>query len=350
MYKSDRVALAFVIVSLASMLGAPAAQADDPSAPRCDRRTVPVHVGLASLTISGTYCRPAAGAPDSAFVLVPGATYSHEYWDFQYEPDTYSFSRGLARNGYASFAIDRLGTGQSSKPLSVTVTSFVQASAVHQVIGLLRGSGFDGDHFSRVLLAGHSLGSGIAIIEAATYRDVDGLVLTGIAHRFNLQRAARLVAVETYPAPLDPAFAGTTIDPGYLTTRPGLRKAAFHDPGQVDPAVIQRDEATKDAFSVTEAPDGFAFGMILPYSHRITAPVIIVDGSEDSIACVGAADCSSSAALRAQEQPYYAKSPCLSALVMPNVGHDLNLHPTAPVTQDRVASWANAIAGGDCPG
>lgn len=348
MKKMRQALLVLVAFALTAGFAAPVAQADDP--PTCDTRTVPVQVGLASWTVSGTYCRPAAGAPDSAFVLVPGASYNREYWDFQYQPETYSFARSLARNGYATFAIDRVGTGQSSKPLSVALTAAAQSSTVHQVISRLRGSGFDGHSFSRVLLAGHSLGSAISILESATYRDVDGLVVTGLAHGLNLPALASLFATRIHPAILDPKYAGTTLDAGYLTTRPGARKGAFHDPGQVDPAVIARDEATKDIFSTTELPDAIALSVYLTYSDRVTAPVMIMVGGADPLVCgTLGSDCDSAASLRAQELPYYPKSPCLSTVSMPGVGHDINLHPTAPIAQQHVADFADTIADGGCP-
>jgi len=283
------------------------------------------------------------------FVLVPGATYSREYWDFQYQPDTYSFSRALAQRGYATFAIDRLGTGQSSHPLSLTITDLVQVDAVHQVITRLRAAGFDGHPFSRILLAGHSLGSALSIVASGTFHDVDGLVVTGSSHRVNPIKLTQILSDGVHPAIFDPQFVGMSLDPGYLTTRPGTRKESFHDPGIVDPAVIERDEATKDVTAATEIPDAVALGELLSYSDRVTAPVLLAVGGEDTVFCGGLSDCSSAGTLLAQEQPYYANAACLSAFVMAGAGHAMNLHPTAPIAQTRVADWADATADGSCP-
>jgi len=41
--------------------------------------------------------------------------------------------------------------------------------------------GFDGRRFEQLLLGGHSQGSMISIIEAASYGDVDGVLVTGSA-------------------------------------------------------------------------------------------------------------------------------------------------------------------------
>jgi pimeloyl-ACP methyl ester carboxylesterase len=230
------------------------------------------------------------------------------------------------------------------------ITATGQASALHQVIGQLRASGFDGDGFGRVLVAGHSLGTGVAILEAATYDDADGLVLTGLGHRLNAVGFSRLFLTQLHPALLDPAFVGTTLDPGYVTTKPGVRGEAFHAPAAVDPAVIAHDEATKNVFSLTEAPDLVAFSVLLGYSNRITAPVLLLLGGQDSLNCAsGASDCSSSASLQAQEAPYYVGARCFDARVLPGIGHALNLHPSAPSVQTTVADWADAAAGSGCP-
>lgn len=199
-----------MVIAVVALLCVPGAQA---AAVSCATHTIPVTVGGASLSISGTYCRPADATPNSVTLLVPGATYNREYWDFEYQPDTYSFARALARRNHASFAIDRLGSGQSSRPLSATVTALTQANALHQVIGRLRSAGLDGHPFARVFIAGHSLGSAIALVEGASYNDVDGVIVTGLAHHMNVPALTRLLTVYIHPAILDPAFAGTTLDP-----------------------------------------------------------------------------------------------------------------------------------------
>ena len=70
-------------------------------------------------------------------------------------------------------------------------------------------------------LVGHSLGSGIATVEAATFNDVDGLILTGFLHTF--APAIGAVPAALYPARDDPRFAGRNLPVDYLTTQPGTR-------------------------------------------------------------------------------------------------------------------------------
>ena len=53
---------------------------------------------------------------------------------------------------------------------------------MHQIVQGLRSGSIGGKAYNRVVLVGHSTGSAVAAIEANTYEDVDGLILTGWGH------------------------------------------------------------------------------------------------------------------------------------------------------------------------
>jgi len=187
-----------------------------------------------------------------------------------------------------------------------------------------------------------------SILEAGTYRDVDGVMITGEAHRLNLLNVTLLFANHLRPAVL----AGFGLyDPGYITTLPGHRAAAFHDPGIYDPSVIAADEATKDVAATTSVPDGLITGTFSPLlASLIDAPVLVVEGAVDPLFCgPTATDCSSDASLRADEGPMYADAPCFEAFVSPNAGHDVNLALSAPAYQARALTWATSVISGGCP-
>lgn len=101
------------------------------------------------------------------------------------------------------------------------------------------------------MLAGHSLGSIIGVQQAATYHDVDGLVVTGFLHTYGPGIAVLLANL--YPSALDPRFATLGLDLGYLTTKPGTRGPTFYYLPNADPAVIALDEQTKE---LGTAPQG----------------------------------------------------------------------------------------------
>ena len=313
--------------------------------------TAQVPLGLGGEEMAGTLCQP-AGGPSTVVVLVPGATYDQTYWNFPYDPDTYNFRLALNRTGYSTFALDRLGTGASSKPLSLLVTSSAQAAAIHDVITSLR-RGAIGPGFSHVVLAGHSMGSVESVVEASTYHDEDALLLTGFSHDPNLVNLAGLVA-DLYPAGLDPVTAPTgysVLDPTYLTTDPGTRAAQFYG-ANYDPEVLAVDEVTKSVVSSSEPLDGVPLSLILPATSSIAVPVLVVDGADDRFFC-SAHTCASSSALLASEAPDYSAAPCLSAYVLPGAGHDVNLAPNTGLYQSQVASWLDALpaqwTSGTCP-
>ncbi|MGW8763479.1 alpha/beta hydrolase [Streptomyces sp. NPDC055815] len=95
--------------------------------------------------------------------------------------------RELARRGHASVTIDRLGYGSSDIPDGFASCSGAHADIAHQIVGQLRagtyttGTGRSAYRFGKVFLAGHSSGALVAETVAASFGDVDGLLLTGWA-------------------------------------------------------------------------------------------------------------------------------------------------------------------------
>src|ERR1700681_84075 len=221
----------------------------------CQSFNVPVALGAGQslqYTIYGELCNPLTGPAHTVQLLVPGATYGHVYWDFPYEPQMYSYVRALNAAGYSTFNIDRIGSGQSSHPLLnvVDVTMETDAYVTHEIVQDLRNGSIGSQKFTRVLIVGHSLGSAVVWIEAGTYHDVDGVIITGLVHHLN---TTKLVGVFSsfYPALLDPRFSGHGYGAEYLTTEPGTRASDFYYQPGTDPNVIATDEATKET-----TPDG----------------------------------------------------------------------------------------------
>lgn len=302
----------------------------------CEDVFVPVRIGLTTESMYGRLCVPPGAT--TLQVLVPGGTYTSAYWDIGYAPETRSYRQAMNSAGFATIAVDRLGGGRSSRPLSALVDVPTQAKAVHAVIQSLR------PRFATVVLVGHSIGSATATTEAAIYRDVDGVVITGLTHQVNVPGAVP-VFTTLIPAILDSAMKGYDLDTGYLTTRAGTRYSSFHTPGATEPGALAFDEATKDVVTLTETVDTVLISALIPVSRQITVPVMVVMGGGDANFCgppLGA-DCSSSEALRRSEAPYYAPEARLRAHVVPGYGHALNFSVLAPDYHRAVVAWANGI-------
>jgi pimeloyl-ACP methyl ester carboxylesterase len=330
------LAAALVLASAAVVPAAAVASAT----PSCVTVTIPVALApgqLANQWVSGEYCVPAGGASDTIDVLVPGFSYDHKYW-FGPGPAQYSFAMRTLDAGRAVLAIDRLGSGASSHPPSSQITDAASAYSLHQVIQWAR----QVQRYQRVDVIAHSLGSFIALVEAGTWpSDPDALVLTGLLHG-NETADDETFQGDVYPAVDDPLFAGSGLDPGYLTTIPGVR-GIYYAPG-ADPSVMAWDEANKATGSATELSGSPELadppGSGNP-SDAITAPVLIVMGQEDYFFCesAGASDCSSHTAVYEQEAPYYSSAASLTVDLIPGTGHDLALSPTAGRSFGQINSW-----------
>ncbi|MFE3224096.1 alpha/beta hydrolase [Nocardia sp. NPDC059228] len=328
------VCAATTLLSLTPVL----AQAD-PTAPadHCQDVTFPVPQG----TIAGTLCLP-DGPADTVMILMSGSNYNHLYWDFPYQPDTYNFRRAMNAAGYATLVADRLGNGASSRPPSLSLTASETAEALHTMVQALRG-GFAGNApFTKVVTAGHSLTSGTSVMEATSYHDVDGVLLTGYSHTLSVPDVLGVISTY-YQAVDDPEFAGRGYDPGYLVTRPGTRAADFYGVAP-DPRVVAIDEAGKETFSLTEYPDGL-LSTLPGMSSFITAPVLIVDGSRDRMTCgPGFGTCTDTATLDAAERPYFSPAAKLRTFVLPDSGHAINLAPNTADYRAVVLDWMKSLA------
>jgi pimeloyl-ACP methyl ester carboxylesterase len=242
--------------------------------------------------------------------------------------------------GYPTLNVDRVGYGHSSREPSVALTATTQAAVVHQLIQKLRAGAIGGTAFPEVILVGQSLGSAVAEVEASTYHDVDGVVLTGATHHVSVADLTAAVLTAAYPAFLDPKF-GLAYHPGYITTIPGRRQPVFYAAADTDPAVVAADEADKDVVSATELAEAVV-QLTGPASLGITAPVLVVQGSLDGLFCAGplSSDCSSATALYQQEAPYFNASADLHTYVLPGSGHDVNLELNTADYRQAVMDWA----------
>ncbi|WP_285746966.1 alpha/beta fold hydrolase [Lentzea sp. NBRC 105346] len=292
-------------------------------------------------TVHGQLCKPANANPTSVQLLVHGGTYNRAYWDIGIEQ--YSYQRDMARNGFTTFAVDRLGAGQSTHPASLPMLINVEARSMHEVVSHLRAGHVGGTAFQKVVIVGHSVGSGIVAAEAATYHDVDGVVLSGMTHMPAVPALAVGAALGLTPVFLDNQLAHLGTDPLWFTTRPGARRGLFYS-ANADEAVIAADEATKDEVSVPGMGTVAVFGIVLPTTYGIDVPVFQAVGSQDVLFCglLALRDCSSAASLRAGEAPYYRPEAQLETYVLPGAGHSLGLHRNAAEYYDATRNWLRA--------
>ncbi len=315
------------------------ANADSPSGAECRDLSFPVHqfAGDAKVQqVFGQFCsRGEIDEKTPVQILIHGGSYNHAYWDWPYQPGKYSYVAAATKQGYATLNIDRLGYGRSDHPLPVTLDFRVAGFVTHQLVQYLR-SGAVGPRFDRVILNGHSMGGLTAQREASAYRDVDGVIVTGVGHNFAPKGIAQ-VADKFYPADLDPKFQGK-IPPGYLTTLPGNRAKTFVQPGDYDPGIEPIEEELKDTLSPTELTGITADSYDPSITRGIEAPVLYALGQHDLIWCPTTEDCNTDPQFAA-EGSFYGPKAQYSSYVVPESAHSVNVTSSAPQFYRETFSW-----------
>ena len=289
--------------------------------------------------IAAQLCFRGQVTPDTPVqVLIHGGAYNHTYWDTPFRPETYSYVQAATLQGYATLNFDRLGYGASDHPPAVTLNFNVAGFVTHQLVQMLRQGGL-GVTFNKVILNGHSMGALAAENEAANYKDVDGLIVSGIGHDFNL--TPNLATIFT-PAAVDPKFVGQPALATYLTSRPGGRIGVFVAPGSYDPDIVAYEEGVeKDTLSATELTSlTVDTSDQVQLTQRITAPVLFAQGRYDQLWCNRTGDCETDPQA-GKEASYWRPDVSFTRVVIPDAGHSINSNLTAPDFFAVTFAWLN---------
>jgi len=257
-------------VAVFSPLPAAAASVASPASCRLIDTTVPGSVtdkqvvpaagtSAADYTVHGELCTPTKGpAARTVLLALHGITYTHLYWNSGFEPGALLLSPApWPGRATPTFAIDRLGYGDSSRPPSALVSLDSGAEVAHQLIGQLREGHIGGTAFKRVSWSATATVRRRPGGRARSNNDADANDRHGVGSTIQSAPLARFFT-SFYPASADPKFAQKALDPGYLTPLPGTRRVDFlYNLSNVDPKVVAYDE-TVMRDTVTWA-EGFTF-------------------------------------------------------------------------------------------
>jgi pimeloyl-ACP methyl ester carboxylesterase len=267
-------------------------------------------------------------------VLVHGAGADHRYWDWPTEPETYSYVEWAAARGLATLSIDRIGAGWSSKPPGTENTIAAQARTLSQIVAQARLGLAGAPPFERVVLVGASLGSVVSGFEAATYADVDAVVLTAYLPVDGTREAAD----NLFDAAFMPATEGLPhllglVPDDYLTTRPMDQEAFLYWSDQADPTIVSLDKHFKGTTNRSELYGAAELGATI---RTATAPVLVLVGQHDVLLIDPGSDKDGYDAVRR----IAAQSPGnFDFEVIPETGHTMNLHRTAHTTFETIDRW-----------
>lgn len=247
----------------------------------------------------------------TAVVLMHGLSYTKEAWDFP----GYSVAQTIAEAGYATFAIDRLGYGESKLDNGYNVTHEAYADMAHQIVEQLRGQGF-----SHVVLGGHSAGAGTTEVAAGVYGGVDAIMALGWHHRPSDQLAQDFFTGDYVRAAQD--------DFEYFLGTPEHRAEMFYT-AEADPAVVEADTKAAvltpsgEIFSIGKQPSRLVIG-------NIKVPVFLQFGDSDRLFELEYAE------MHASE---FLSAPSVTVDVVRDAGHTFMLQKNGPAGARTMADW-----------
>jgi pimeloyl-ACP methyl ester carboxylesterase len=263
-------------------------------------------------------------------IMVPGVTYDHHYFDLDGSGDVGSQARQAVREGWLVVALDRVGTGESSKPPAASVTTAVQVTSIARFVDKV-------DSMYRglpIVLVGHSYGSVVAEGVAATSDKIDALVVTGFMYRRTSPSFEGFP--ELIPAATDPVLGKKKLPADYLTTAPNSRKFFYYLPN-ANPATLAADERSKTTTTAAEVP-GFAQELVSQaFAKAVRVPVLVVVGDHDYLY-----QGDDPAAFEPDQKNAFEAAASVQAVLIPNAAHDLALHRNAGFTTALINQWASS--------
>ena len=292
--------------------------------------------------LAAVYCRPTMSQNhhDSdrdlpLQILLHGSTYTKEYWDrgsWGYADPKYSWTKAMNRNGYSTLAVDKLGSGVSSRPDPVyDVQLPLQMETVHSLIMQIKTGNAGIPIPSKFIFVGHSSGSILGADLAQTHPDdVDAVVLTG----YTAGGASNKGGIPSYhylPAAISaPSRFPSSLNYGcYLLINSEVnRTSAFYYENHYDPDIPHLDYLTQGP-----QPIGEGFNLGPPTQPSFKGKVLVVTGTKDPAICgfTPVEECQYNDS-RVRDVGRAFRNNAGLDFYMPPTGHDVNWHYSAPRT------------------
>ena len=266
MRRSSISALWVVVMAFGLGSGNNAAAGAQPAQVRFDLQDGNVMVGYSYApprTIGAP--RPGHGRGMPVLVMIHGASDTHTVFDFT---PGFLAAPELAELGIHVLTVDRVGYGASSHPNGDSLDYPTSAGYVHQMIQAVRNGalGFDP---SAVVLLGPSAGADIALVEAGTYHDVDGLIV--VSNTSELQ-----------PALFQVDFNALFSQGPYFDFGVEFRTDFFYYQPAALPFIVDLDNATRALVPRAEIGSALA-NVAAPFRDQVSSPVLLLQADHDAI-------------------------------------------------------------------
>ncbi len=263
--------------------------------------------------IIGYSYAPHHARTSAVLVMIHGASDTHTVFDFT---PGFEAAPALAQRGIAVLTVDRVGYGASSHPDGDSLSFATSAGYVHEVIQAVR-NGALGCAPSAVALLGPSAGGDIALVEAGTYHDVDGLIV--VSNTSQLQ-----------PALFNVDFNAFFAQGPYFDFGVPFRTDFFYAQPFALQHIIDLDNATRALVPRAEIGSALA-GASAPFRSQVTAPVLLLQADHDAIF------------IPRDDTTLFTSSSDVSYTLLHATGHKSFEHPASHVViVNDIAAWLDA--------
>ena len=256
------------------------------------------------------YAPPQGPGGRPLLLMIHGASDTHTVFDFF---PGFRAAPELSHLGVTVLALDRVGYGASSHPNGDTLDFATSAGYVHQVIQSVR-AGALGFTPPAVVLLGPSAGADIAIVEAGTYQDVDGLIVC--SNTSQLQPALFDVDVGAWFAQGD-----------YFDFGVDFRTQFFYAAPFAIQFLIDLDNATRSLVPRAEIGSALA-NLSALFRGQVIAPVLLLQADHDAIF------------VPRDDSALFSASPDVSFRLLSATGHKIFEHPAShALSVVEIAAW-----------
>lgn len=252
-------------------------------------------------------------------------------WFWRIPVDGFDHVTELAESGHVSVTIDRLGYGESDHPAGKQSCVGSQATIAHQIVQQLRAGSYSGEMhpaFSRVALAGHSLGGSIAQVEAFSFKDVDAVAILSYAD-VALSASAVFTALSWGPVCVQGGQPSGMGAPGYAYFTASQADYRKNFLAAAPPAVLAYGDtrrAINPCGDLQSAVPSAAFSVLK--AKQIKVPVLLLMGDKDLVF--------DSARLPLQAVLYGGPT---TTKVIPGATHGLTADATAAEFRGALEEW-----------
>lgn len=339
--------------ALAALLLLPAAAAPRPSAGAAPpvRRTavefvvvnrndtaLPCTADQRSYRVRGELVMPADASHDLVTLALHEFSFGKFFWSFPSRPD-HDIAAAMAQRGHPWLILDRLGYDTSDHPPGGGTCLGAQADIAAQIVRAVvsgdyrDGAGSRGPAFRRVVLAGHSVGAGIAELAAHSFPRLPlaGLMLLAWADhgysastlRQSVQQGQDCAGGGQPPEPQAPSGYA------YFGRAPAdFRRNMFFD---ADPDIAATATAMRNQDPCGDNASLARLALVNTLGVRqIRLPVLLLFGQRDPVFTTDAPR---------RQAGAFTSSPEVTWHLLPRTAHALTLERTAPLLHELTGGW-----------